>query len=933
MSADEALQKIEKFKSSFKKNLEKNLIEFKKNINDIVSSVDKSKSEIKKTFQTSIEALKSSNTGLHEQELSNLEIFQSTLNQNLDEFISNRTEELGNLKGSFLENLNGLNLKLKDITTEKVNLVKETYQNILNSVENTFKQYVSDFLKNVKNSRENLTKELNDLEEQTFQNISKHFQNVNETYNENKDTLNALILMIFNEIKATSDANFQVVKEQVKFLETATVNQLKENNEVFIQYFRKLQTKYNTDLKNFTENMKNFFESVKKTKANYSNLLLDQIRTNIEVNEMQAFSKIIEAMRIFSEESNKQYLKYNQMIQENIQVSINKFLTELTSFNQESQNYFSTFLSAQADNIKELKITVEARLDEMIKIQNTLGEEFKVDYLSILMNQIKSYSESTEDFILNASESHEILKKELDAIEHVNAQTLDGFNERILNTEFKLNEILKKSFSVATDEAFKKEIKGTLEVIKEIRDYNENFQEHLVKNHEKNLKESQKNKDEINKLLMKNHKILEEGIADIQKNLDKRIDDFLKNFNSNIQDLKSKGDLFGNLDLQIQTFNSSIDSISDELFKIKDAYNKNLINILNELNEQNNTIIAEYDKLLKDQMVIFYNDYEKYMLSNIEGIKKVASDLISQNEIISPLKLPEVDKIFNKTIEIFEKYLEDSEIMNKKVIKENLAMNIKSNEELEGQMIQNIMQFEAEINTLFEINLSEHENLLNFFQKSYESQFIEFEDRLNQDLISLKNANQDNISKIMIKTAETGNAFFEQVNKTSKESKIIINDFLTTFNRTISDFSNNFNNTIEEVKDIILSKISEDNDLLFREHYDLPPILQNEYEINFHNFQGIVDEFLKEHQFQLDKFKNDSIELLKHKIQNHLVSIIKNINESEQIKEFLSTTLNELDRNVKEYSIILENSIADLKKIFKKLSEKDSEIDSIIDSI
>ena len=36
MSADEALQKIEKFKNSFKKNLEKNLSEFKKNITDIV---------------------------------------------------------------------------------------------------------------------------------------------------------------------------------------------------------------------------------------------------------------------------------------------------------------------------------------------------------------------------------------------------------------------------------------------------------------------------------------------------------------------------------------------------------------------------------------------------------------------------------------------------------------------------------------------------------------------------------------------------------------------------------------------------------------------------------------------------------------------------------------------------------------------------------
>ena len=133
MSADEALQKIEKFKNSFKKNLEKNLSEFKKNITDIVSSVDKSKIDIKKVFETTIEALKNSNTELHQQELSNLETFQGTLNENLTEFISGRMEELVGLRGSFLNNLMELNSKLKDITTEKVNLVQGTYQNILDS--------------------------------------------------------------------------------------------------------------------------------------------------------------------------------------------------------------------------------------------------------------------------------------------------------------------------------------------------------------------------------------------------------------------------------------------------------------------------------------------------------------------------------------------------------------------------------------------------------------------------------------------------------------------------------------------------------------------------------------------------------------------------------------------------------------------------------
>ncbi|MHA1796952.1 MAG: hypothetical protein ACTSVY_00780 [Candidatus Helarchaeota archaeon] len=932
-NVEDALQKIEKFKNSFKKNLEKSLTELKKNLTNIVASVESSKTNFKKSFQKSIETLKSSNINLQNRELTNLQAFQDSLNENLDAFISSRINDLNTLRQSFILNLNNLNSKLKEIAQNKVDIVQQTYQDIIESVEKTFKQYLNDFLTNIESSRVNLIENLNKLEEETFETVSKHYQDINEIYSENKDSLNNLILMVFNEIKTTSEANFRVVKEQVKFLHKSTEDQLVQNNNVFIEYFKKLRDKYNDDLKKFSTNMNEFFNQYKKSKISNSNLLLNKIKTNIEIGEMQAFSKIVDAMKIYSEESNKRFSTYNQMIHKNLEESINKFVEELTTFNQESQTYFSTFLSAQAENIQELKSTVEARLNNMIKDQNELGEQFKVDYLKILMSQIKEYSQQTELFLKQASDAHETMKKELNVIEQVNEQTLISFEQRILSAENHLNDLFKGTYSITNDEAFKKEIRNVLEVIKDIRDYNESFKEHLKKNHEKNIKESQKSKNSINKILIKNHKILETGMMDIQKTLDKKIETFLKKFNSNVEDLKSKGDLFGNLDLQIETFNSSIEGIAEEILKIKNSANNNLISILNDLNNRNNEIITNYDKLLKNQIVDFYNKYENYMVSNIKHLHTIASEIISENEEISPLKLPEVDKIFNNVIKIFKEYLVESEEINKKIMDENQNEFFDSCDDLEEKINNNIEQFGIEINTLFEINQTEHQNLLTFFKESYESQFTEFEDRLNQDLISLKNANQDNISKIMIKTAETGNKFFEKVKETSKQSKLLINTFLKTFNSKISEFNLNFSQTMDEVKDIILSKITENNDLLFREQYDLPQTIQNEYELGFRNYQQFIDEFMEEHKNQLDDFKNKSIEILKERLSKQLTMIIQNINESEEIQQFLTDILLELDENVKKYSKIIEESISDLKKIFKKLSEKDNKLDDLINSL
>jgi hypothetical protein len=116
------------------------------------------------------------------------------------------------------------------------------------------------------------------------------------------------------------------------------------------------------------------------------------------------------------------------------------------------------------------------------------------------------------------------------------------------------------------------------------------------------------------------------------------------------------------------------------------------------------------------------------------------------------------------------------------LIQENFKSIFTSIDEIGMKLSQNISEFSESQNQLFEKNQSHRNKLLELLKNSFESQFNEFKDIINVDLDSLLKANQEIIGKIMIKTSETGNEFYNKSEITSKKSRETINGFITNIN-------------------------------------------------------------------------------------------------------------------------------------------------------
>jgi len=931
---DESIEKIEKFKESFRKSLEKSLSDFKKNVTDLLNSHDKSKQKLKLTFEKSLDSLIKSNRNIHDKELMNLEAFDKQLTENFTDYISQSFSELVDLKNSFISKLSNFNVNLKGIATSKVEMVNQTYENVLDSIQKTFQQYLSEFLDNVETSRKALMDALDHLESETFEKVSEHFQELNDVYNENKDILNNFIMLIFNEIKSTTGASFQVLQEQIKFLHGNAITQLDLNNKSFEEYFEKIQSEYENEVTTFSESISDYFEKFKAKKEEYEHLLIEQITTNIEVHEMETISKIVEVMKIFASKSNEQFKKLNLVIRENLEKAISEFDGELAEFNQKARDFFAQFLTTQEVNVKNIKKMVEDRLNEMVTNQDKVVDEFKETYLNALALQVKGYTQETEKYLKTTADLLQAHKTELGNIDKENQRVLQGLMDLFSASEEKLKKIHETgTFNISTDADFKKVVKTVLNTISKIRDESETLRMQLDVNNQRATKLAAKNNNTMVNILIKNNKALENGIKDIQKALDKKIEAFLKDFNSNINDLKSQGDLFGSLDVQIKAFDSSIDIFSEQFMEIRTKYNEKFTKIMKKLIKQNNGAVATYEKIMKENMVAFYNNYQHYLISNIERIKLIATEIITESPKITPFTLPEVDEIFEQVFTIFGEYLKKSHDENEKIIKKHKSKFLKSLNSIEKGVLTKTSQFQEHLKSLFEATQTEHANLMTNLGESYEAQFSEFEDRITQDLISLKNANQEIISKIMIKSAETSNKFFESAEENSRETRLIINSFLTQFNRMISDFNSSFNRMVDEIKDIIISKISKDSELLFNEHSTLPPSIVSEYDAGLENFQVMLDNFFQDHQEKLNSFKEDISKSIRSSVKKHLNAILKNVTESDEINKFINNSIKELDQNIKKYSEILDNSITTFKKIFKKLADKNPKLESIIDSM
>jgi hypothetical protein len=396
--------------------------------------------------------------------------------------------------------------------------------------------------------------------------------------------------------------------------------------------------------------------------------------------------------------------------------------------------------------------------------------------MSSNMNEL---NQELENFSKRASETHENYTKEIKYLQKNDQENMNNFIESILRSEKQIKILLEKDSLDGLND-FKKEAQNVLVIIRDIINQNEKYKLDLEKIHEKSFLFFTKNDDSLRNIFLKSQNVLKDEGSGIIKSFDKHLNKIIKE--SNAIALNSKEKLFKKLDVETQSFYSFLETISNTISQIKKTNEGMLIESLDELVAINESKFNEFTSRIEEDFINFNKNYENYIASNIENLQKTVSDIISEKNDINPLHFPEIDDLFNNIITLFDKYLKNSREKYLNLIQENFKSIFTSIDEIGMKLSQNISEFSESQNQLFEKNQSHRNKLLELLKNSFESQFNEFKDRINVDLDSLLKANQEIIGKIMIKTAETGNEFYNKSEITSKKSRETINGFITNIN-------------------------------------------------------------------------------------------------------------------------------------------------------
>ena len=681
-------------------------------------------------------------------------------------------------------------------------------ESLFESINEAFSQYMQEFKERIMLSQSNLTNALDKLEKKM--DVSKYYCGVHDTYLENKDIVNEFILMIFGEIKSTLEANFQIFKEQLGYLQSSVINELNKSNKTFQTSFNELQKHFFKVIKNFASNTEDGLNQFKKSKANSIDLLSQQIRTNITLNETTAFSELKDVMQNFTEGFSKELKKINQKLKDQFKIFMTELDDKLVAHQKETEKQYSELLNKYEDKVNETITLIEEYLKTITIEQEEISKEFNTEFLDTLNKEKAEFDEEIKKIISSTQDGYKNYRNELVKLTKNKSKVQQVFNDKILKFEAKFNDLLKKK---KKDDPLYDEIKDyindILEQIENIKQDNQNYQEELNKIDEKGLNDILKDKDSSLKILNKISTSLKNKIIIIQKELNKRINAITKDFGLKIQDLSSKSDLISTVKDLIKDFREFGKKYMDNLSKFKKLNSDVLKKGLNGLVSINNEAFSSFDKLLIDDVADFVNNLETHTMTNLEKMKTIATEIITESSSLATLDIPEFDQTFNNLVKIFEENIKETQAKYQKIIQENYGPLFSSVDDIILKIKKDISQFENEQKKLLEINMTSHNKFLNVINKTYNMQFKEFEDRIDADIISLVDANQEIIGKIMIKTAETGSDFYDKSQKTSKKTEKAVNEFLTQLKKSVNDFTNDFNATTERIKDLIIVKLTQ----------------------------------------------------------------------------------------------------------------------------
>ena len=621
MEKEEVKEEIKKLDKFYKELLENKTKEYE----NILKDVDKILFEKENT----IDALTKENNNITSKFNSLNETIKD--NQKEKEDLMNSITDLTNKLNIMKENKNedqykkeieDLNNNIKDLEAKIIplennnNLNKDSINNFLSTVELKIKE--------LKSNKSNLIKEKSNSVIKISQNEIKMKIN-----NDEIDNINIKLKTVTEEMKK--------ILENRKIVDEEEIKKKKEENEIL----KIAQEKYAKDLEQIDENIKQF----KNLKENLPNLNSDDM-SQFNKTELICKNKFNELNNLILE-NNEKYLSENyKLIKEeneklkielnNLKNDVEKINTEKNN-NKEKENMIKEINSEKEKNDFENQKLVAEESNQKIK-NYLLQINSKNNDIAKLQNENKNLNKKIKDKEKKQKDLETTIQTQNTTIEENKKKNNDLLNQIIQlkeknNNQLNENEQLKIQISQKNNELEKinnsaKNVESTnVDSVKQIKSLNNKISEHLltINAKENNIKKLEQEKTDLKNVINEREKEIkdkDEINQEFQKKLlsqekekEKLMNQILK-YQNEVADLNTK---FNNLHINFDELKSKYDILSEDK-KTLEKHKEALENDLNENNLSNKKKILSLtnEKVKLEENIEFNKNQEKLKMKKME---------------------------------------------------------------------------------------------------------------------------------------------------------------------------------------------------------------------------------------------------------------------------------------------------------------------------
>ncbi|MBD3351863.1 MAG: hypothetical protein GF364_10290, partial [Candidatus Lokiarchaeota archaeon] len=375
----------------------------------------------------------------------------------------------------------------------------------------------------VKSPQTEVINRINELKQNLLNDIKDQFFKLSNFFQDNKDITNEFVFLNFNEMKSAVNANFEIMDQQLTALYESDAKLLNDHLINLNKTFIESESDFTNDLKKLYREIEDSFAQYRKFKQDSIDLMLDEIKSNLDLNETHLYSDFIKINNLFADELSSEIneiikginTEYNSLteplmkmvkgIQNTLDNKLNSFLIQLKSHHKQFQDSLNTTLESMRKKlckvIEQNQLLIKHTLDESISRIQSVSSEIE--------NRIGQGTQTLKN------ERHKLNKNLQDMFSH--------YTENTMSIRKKLRE-LKKNKSLDRD-AIIKNISVLIDELDKQNELNTTKANTLIENDEKIVSKFEIDMKSDIKSIPKN--IIDE-ITQVKNDISKKNADFLE---------------------------------------------------------------------------------------------------------------------------------------------------------------------------------------------------------------------------------------------------------------------------------------------------------------------------------------------------------------------------------------------------------------------